>query len=60
MLIGVLPTFSNLVDLHKGKSVHGYMIRNGFESHDYVKNGLIDMYANALLPRVILNFVLPT
>lgn len=31
--------------LHRGKEVHGYVIKTQFESNDYVVTGLVDMYA---------------
>ncbi|KAL4578617.1 hypothetical protein LXL04_014744 [Taraxacum kok-saghyz] len=44
-IISVLSVCSNLAALHQGKEIHGYVIRNGLHSSNFVCNGLIDMYA---------------
>ncbi|XAR66312.1 hypothetical protein NMG60_11012499 [Bertholletia excelsa] len=41
----VLPACALLGDLYLGKSVHGLIIKCGFESDCHVINALIDMYA---------------
>ncbi|KAK9748095.1 hypothetical protein RND81_02G035700 [Saponaria officinalis] len=43
-LSGVLPIFAELVNVSKGKEIHGYAIRNGLDTHLYVGSGLVDMY----------------
>lgn len=45
-LSSVLPLFAEYVDILKGKEIHGYAIRLGFDSDLYIGSGLIDMYAN--------------
>eukprot|EP01018_Ginkgo_biloba_P009062 Gb_21535 [translate_table: standard] len=45
ILISVLPACAELSALPQGKQVHGYIIRNGFESDVRVCNCLVDMYA---------------
>ncbi|XP_057546970.1 putative pentatricopeptide repeat-containing protein At3g23330 [Amaranthus tricolor] len=44
-LSSVLPVFSELVVVRKGKEIHGYAIRNRLDHHLFVGSGLIDMYA---------------
>lgn len=44
-LSSVLPMFSELVDVDRGREIHGYAIRNGFDVDLYVGSGLIDMYS---------------
>eukprot|EP01018_Ginkgo_biloba_P013153 Gb_16986 [translate_table: standard] len=41
----VLPACANLAALEKGMEIHEEMIRSGFESHVFVENALVDMYA---------------
>ncbi|XP_074277593.1 putative pentatricopeptide repeat-containing protein At3g23330 [Silene latifolia] len=43
-LSGVLPMFAELVDVGKGKEIHGYAIRTRLDGHLFVGSGLIDMY----------------
>eukprot|EP01018_Ginkgo_biloba_P031205 Gb_32921 [translate_table: standard] len=43
--LSVLPACAQLGALQQGKWIHGYIIRNGFESDVYVGTALIDMYA---------------
>ncbi|XP_071938098.1 putative pentatricopeptide repeat-containing protein At3g23330 [Coffea arabica] len=42
----VLPIFSKNVDLKKGKEIHGFAIRHGFDGDGFIGSSLIDMYAN--------------
>ncbi|XP_027166982.1 putative pentatricopeptide repeat-containing protein At3g23330 isoform X2 [Coffea eugenioides] len=42
----VLPIFSKYVDLKKGKEIHGFAIRHGFDGDGFIGSSLIDMYAN--------------
>eukprot|EP01018_Ginkgo_biloba_P005078 Gb_12201 [translate_table: standard] len=44
-ITSVLPTCSFLAALQKGKEIHGYIFRNGFQSDVIAGNALIDMYA---------------
>ncbi|GAB4854845.1 hypothetical protein Ancab_023430 [Ancistrocladus abbreviatus] len=44
-IVGVLPACALSHDLDQGMSVHGLVIKCGFESDCHVKNSLIDMYA---------------
>ncbi|KAL3724685.1 hypothetical protein ACJRO7_029796 [Eucalyptus globulus] len=41
----VLPIFAEHVDVRKGKEIHGYAVRNGFDSNLFIGSTLIDMYA---------------
>ncbi|KAJ0988580.1 hypothetical protein J5N97_006936 [Dioscorea zingiberensis] len=41
----VLSSCGSLMALQQGKQVHGYTIKANLENDEYVKNGLIDMYA---------------
>ncbi|XP_068664677.1 pentatricopeptide repeat-containing protein DOT4, chloroplastic [Aristolochia californica] len=41
----VLPACASLSTLEKGREIHGHILRNGFFSHCYVANALVDMYA---------------
>lgn len=45
-LSSVLPVFAEYVDVIKGKEIHGYAIRRGFDADVFVGSSLIDMYAN--------------
>ncbi|KAF6154745.1 hypothetical protein GIB67_032357 [Kingdonia uniflora] len=44
-LSSVLPIFAEYVDVCKGKEIHGYAIRHGFDSDVFIGSSLIDMYA---------------
>ncbi|KAK7280104.1 hypothetical protein RJT34_25166 [Clitoria ternatea] len=44
-LSSVLPIFAEYVDLIKGKEIHGYAIRHGFDVDVFIGSSLIDMYA---------------
>eukprot|EP00253_Pinus_taeda_P026704 PITA_26704 len=41
----VLKACAGMSDLEQGKSVHDYMLRNGFQSDGLLGNALVDMYA---------------
>lgn len=41
----VIPACSRLATIERGKQVHAYAIRCGFESDPYIRAALIDMYA---------------
>ncbi|KAL9239491.1 hypothetical protein vseg_013806 [Gypsophila vaccaria] len=43
-LSGILPVFAEIVDVSKGKEVHGYAVRCGLDGHLFVGSGLVDMY----------------
>jgi pentatricopeptide repeat protein len=43
-MVSVLPACADLLALEKGKQIHGYVIRSGFESDVVVGNGLAGMY----------------
>ncbi|KAL8238594.1 hypothetical protein R6Q59_015161 [Mikania micrantha] len=45
-LSSVLPIVAKYMDAWKGKEIHGYGIRHGFESNIFITSGLTDMYAN--------------
>lgn len=45
-LSSVLPIFAQYVDVVKGKEIHGYAIRHGFDRDVFIGSSLIDMYAN--------------
>ncbi|XP_052188334.1 putative pentatricopeptide repeat-containing protein At3g23330 [Diospyros lotus] len=42
----VLPIFAEYVDVVKGKEIHGYAIRHGFDTDVFIGSSLIDMYGN--------------
>ncbi|XP_062109345.1 putative pentatricopeptide repeat-containing protein At3g23330 [Humulus lupulus] len=44
-LSSVVPIFAEYVDVIKGKEIHGYAIRSGFDSDVFIGSSLIDMYA---------------
>lgn len=41
---GALAACADLYFLRQGKEIHGYTLRNGFESNIYVSSSLVDMY----------------
>lgn len=45
-LSSVLPVFAEYVDAIKGKEIHAYAIRHGFDADVFIGSSLIDMYAN--------------
>ncbi|XP_072986328.1 putative pentatricopeptide repeat-containing protein At3g23330 [Typha latifolia] len=44
-LSSVLPIFAEFVDVSKGMEIHGFAIRNAFDSDVFIGSSLIDMYA---------------
>ncbi|KAL5988538.1 hypothetical protein ACLOJK_036303 [Asimina triloba] len=48
-LSSVLPVFAKYVDASKGKEIHAYAIRHGFDSDVFIASSLIDMYAKCTL-----------
>eukprot|EP01018_Ginkgo_biloba_P030840 Gb_14956 [translate_table: standard] len=44
-IMSVLPACASLAALQQGKEIHGYIIRNGFETQVSVVNAVIVMYA---------------
>ncbi|KAL2469685.1 putative Pentatricopeptide repeat-containing protein [Abeliophyllum distichum] len=42
----ILPIFAEHVDVMKGKEIHGYVTRHGFEEDVFTASSLVDMYAN--------------
>lgn len=44
-LSSVLPIFAEYVDVVKGKEIHSYAIRHGFDADLFIGSSLIDMYA---------------
>ena len=44
-ITAALAACASLNLLHKGKEIHGYMLRNGFEDDHVVSSALIDMYS---------------
>lgn len=47
-LSSVLPIFAEYVDVDKGKEIHGYAIRHGFDRDVFIGSSLIDMYAKCI------------
>ncbi|KAH9317193.1 hypothetical protein KI387_018962 [Taxus chinensis] len=45
IMVSVIPAFACLSDLQYAESIHGYVIKSGFESDFAVTTALIDMYA---------------
>ncbi|KAI3703321.1 hypothetical protein L1987_73290 [Smallanthus sonchifolius] len=45
-LSSVLPVVAEYMDVWKGKEIHGYGIRHGFERNGFITSGLTDVYAN--------------
>ncbi|KAL7124115.1 hypothetical protein ABFS83_14G026900 [Erythranthe nasuta] len=45
-LSSILPIFAQYVDVVKGKEIHGYAVRHGFDKDVFIGSSLIDMYAN--------------
>ncbi|XP_004296377.1 PREDICTED: putative pentatricopeptide repeat-containing protein At3g23330 [Fragaria vesca subsp. vesca] len=45
-LSSVLPVFAEYVDVVKGKEIHAYVVRHGFDADVFIGSSLIDMYAN--------------
>ncbi|XP_068660684.1 putative pentatricopeptide repeat-containing protein At3g01580 [Aristolochia californica] len=43
----ILPGFSHLKLFRKGKQIHGYTIRHGYELDGFVASALLDMYAKS-------------
>ncbi|KAK1408660.1 hypothetical protein QVD17_40630 [Tagetes erecta] len=43
-VISILPAVGNLGCLRVGKSIHGYVLRSGYERHGNVATALVDMY----------------
>ncbi|XP_076938532.1 pentatricopeptide repeat-containing protein At1g11290, chloroplastic-like [Bidens hawaiensis] len=43
-VISVLPAIGNLGYLRVGKSVHGYVLKSGYDRHANVATALVDMY----------------
>ncbi|KAL8491055.1 hypothetical protein ACS0TY_022900 [Phlomoides rotata] len=44
----ILPIFAQYVDIMKGKEIHGYAIRHGFDKDVFIGSSLVDMYANCM------------
>ncbi|XP_057836382.2 pentatricopeptide repeat-containing protein At2g20540 [Cryptomeria japonica] len=44
-VVSVLPACAHLAALQKGREIHDYIIRRGFEADVFVMSALIDMYA---------------
>ncbi|OVA10988.1 Pentatricopeptide repeat [Macleaya cordata] len=42
--IGVLTACTNLTEINKGKEIHGFLVRNLFDSHLFIANSLLDLY----------------
>ncbi|KAL4567524.1 hypothetical protein LXL04_023110 [Taraxacum kok-saghyz] len=45
-LSNLLPIVAEFMDIHKGKEIHGYGVRHGFDQNKFITTGLADMYAN--------------
>ncbi|MCD7467069.1 hypothetical protein HAX54_004262 [Datura stramonium] len=41
----ILPACANVIDLMRGKEIHGYAVVMGIDKDVYVKSALVDMYA---------------
>ncbi|KAI0526862.1 hypothetical protein KFK09_002454 [Dendrobium nobile] len=41
----LLPASANVLNLRRGKEIHGYAIVNGFEADLFVSSSLVDMYS---------------
>ncbi|KAJ0978745.1 hypothetical protein J5N97_014219 [Dioscorea zingiberensis] len=50
-IASVLPAFSELKLINKGKEIHSYAIRQGFECDHFVASALIDLYCQCGLMR---------
>lgn len=48
-LSSILPIFAEYADVMKGKEIHGYTIRHGFDGDFCIGSSLIDMYANCAM-----------
>lgn len=46
-LVTVISASADIAALPAGKELHGFSLRNGFESNDKVKTALVDMYAKS-------------
>eukprot|EP01018_Ginkgo_biloba_P022393 Gb_37554 [translate_table: standard] len=44
-IASVLPACAHVAALQQGKEIHGYIMRNGLESNDFVVTALVDMYS---------------
>ncbi|XP_054809726.1 putative pentatricopeptide repeat-containing protein At3g23330 isoform X1 [Prosopis cineraria] len=44
-LSSILPIFAEYADIIKGKEIHSYVIRHGFDADVFIGSSLIDMYA---------------
>ncbi|XP_057783508.1 putative pentatricopeptide repeat-containing protein At3g23330 [Salvia miltiorrhiza] len=44
----ILPIFAKYVDVMKGKEIHGYAVRHGYDKDVFIGSSLIDMYANCM------------
>ncbi|XP_057958292.1 putative pentatricopeptide repeat-containing protein At3g23330 [Malania oleifera] len=44
-LSSILPIFAECINVFKGKEIHGYVIRHGFDTDVFIGSSLIDMYA---------------
>ncbi|KAK2439554.1 Tetratricopeptide repeat (TPR) superfamily protein [Trifolium repens] len=44
-LSSILPIFAEHVDVYRGKEIHGYTVRNGFDGDVFIGSSLVDMYA---------------
>ncbi|XP_022978655.1 putative pentatricopeptide repeat-containing protein At3g23330 [Cucurbita maxima] len=44
-LSSVLPLVAEYADISRGKEIHGWAVRQGFDADGYVASSLIDMYA---------------
>ncbi|KAG6423079.1 hypothetical protein SASPL_113463 [Salvia splendens] len=44
----ILPAIAKHVDVMKGKEIHGYAVRHGYDKDVFIGSSLIDMYANCM------------
>eukprot|EP01018_Ginkgo_biloba_P020809 Gb_00201 [translate_table: standard] len=54
-VVSVLSACAHLAALQQGMCIHGYIIRNGFESDAFVGTALVDMYAKCGVVKIARN-----
>lgn len=56
----ILPACASLAALERGREIHGHVLRNGYSSHQYVSNALVDMYVKCgalVLARLLFDMI---
>ncbi|RZC48535.1 hypothetical protein C5167_016962 [Papaver somniferum] len=51
-MVNLLPACAQLRDIFLGKSIHGFVIRNGFFPHLVLETALVDMYGKCGEPKL--------